>query len=309
MSKYIVTVRQTSNEQFNNKMGSIRYLIVPDNEVPTPTHEVALKVWVKAILDENSSTSDVLFFVHGFNVELGAMDLEHRHVKGGLGQLINCTLVSFDWPSAGETYAYLPDLDTAKRTAILLVNAGIRPLLAAQTEKCKVAIHVLCHSMGAYVVREAFDHADDGIITGSDWAINQLAIIAGDVEAEDFVDGNKETESLLGHVYRLTNYFNRADEVLQISNAKRFGVKPRVGRIGLPENAPSHTVNVDCTARFRNLDQGGFNFISEAKLSHSWYLQDSNFYADLAETIKGAVDRTLIAGRGKTDGKTLTLRT
>ena len=45
---------------------------------------------------------------------------------------------------------------------------------------------------GAYVAREAFDHADDGTVRGSDWALNQLVLIAGDVEASDFVEGNKQ---------------------------------------------------------------------------------------------------------------------
>jgi hypothetical protein len=81
-------------------------------------------------------------------------------------------------------------------------------------------------------MREALDHADDGSETGTDWMLNQLVLIAGDIEAADFVAGNKDTESMLGHTYRLTNYFNRYDEVLQISNVKRASVEPRVGRVG-----------------------------------------------------------------------------
>ena len=32
--------------------------------------------------------------------------------------------------------------------------------------------------------------------------------------------------------------------------------------------------------------------------SHSWYFSDQLFYADLAKTLEGSVDRTVIAGRG-----------
>ncbi len=79
-------------------------------------------------------------------------------------------------------------------------------------------------------MREALDHANDGITTGTDWMLNQLVMVAGDVDAADFVAGNKDTESMLGHAYRLTNYFNRYDEAatrlagLRRSRASRIEV-------------------------------------------------------------------------------------
>ena len=234
--------------------------------------------------------------------------MAHAAVAAGLAGKLPCTVVSFDWPSAGQTYAYLPDLDAAKRTAIDLVNAGIRPLIAAQTDDCRVGVHALCHSMGAFVVREALDHADDGTVTGSDWTLNQLVLIGGDVEADDFVDGNKDTESMLGHCYRLTNYFNRYDEVLQISNVKRGGVEPRVGRVGLPDNAPPKTVNIDCSAHFETIRHPGDDPETALRWSHSWYFTDPTFYADLAQTLSGALDRTVVADRTAIPGsKTLLL--
>lgn len=161
--------------------------------------------------------------------------------------------------------------------------------------------------MGAYVVREALDHADDGTTTGTDWMLNQLVMIAGDVDAQDFVPGNKDTESMLGHTYRLTNYFNRYDEVLQISNVKRAGVAPRVGRVGLPDDSPVNTVNVDCSDHFAGLPRPG-DPVAAASWSHSWYLTDATFYADLAETLSGKVDRTVVGGRIQGPGNTLNLK-
>jgi len=314
MTKFFITVRSVSGDQFGNNLGAIRYLAVPDGATPAPSHAISLKAWMTQVMGtfardaESVTTGNVLFFVHGFNVGIADVDTEHNNVKAGLAEKFPCTIISFDWPSWTDTFAYLPELDTAKKTAIDLVNAGVRPLLAAQTNDCRVAVHALCHSMGAYVVREALDHADDGIETGTDWALNQLVLIAGDVDAADFVDGNKDTESMLGHTYRLTNYFNLYDEVLQISNVKRVGVEPRVGRVGLPDNAPANTVNVDCSAHFDTIRRPGDSPIAAASWSHSWYFVDPNFYADLAETLRGAVDRTVIADRGAGPGKTLTLK-
>jgi len=313
MKKFFITVRSISGDDFGNSLGAIRYLAVPDGEAPKPSHRLNLKPWLAEIMatfpppdNDGNIDGNLLFFVHGFNVTIAGVDDDMNDIRAGLAGKLDCTVVGFDWPSAGETYAYLSDLDTAKRTAIDLVDAGVKPLLAAQTDKCRVALHVLCHSMGAYVTREALDHADDGLKTGSDWMINQLVMIAGDVDAADFVAGNKDTESMLGHAYRITNYFNLKDAALQISNVKRAGVAPRVGRVGLPENAPASTVNVDCSKHFDTLARPAE--INPISFSHSWYFKDATFYVDLAETLRGAVDRTVITGRTPGQGRTLNLK-
>ena len=43
----------------------------------------------------------------------------------------------------------------------MLVKHGIHAFAKMQESACKIDMHVLAHSMGAYVVREAFDNADD----------------------------------------------------------------------------------------------------------------------------------------------------
>lgn len=314
MTKFIVTVRSISGNAFTGGLGAIRYLAIPDGAAPAPGHQIARTEWVKQVMQtfvrdtSGNAIGNLLFLVHGFNTDFTNANALHDKVTAGLAGKLTCTIVSFDWPSAAETFAYLEDLDTAKRTAVDFVNAAIRPLIAAQTDDCRVAVHVACHSMGAYVAREAFDHADDGTTTGADWAVNQLVLIAGDVEASDFVVGNKDTESMLGHCYRLTNYFNKYDEVLQISNVKRVGVEPRVGRVGLPPNAPAKSVNMDCSAHFDKIRRPGDGPEAALLWSHSWYFDDQVFYGDLAQTLQGAVDRDVIAGRGNNlDSATKTL--
>jgi pimeloyl-ACP methyl ester carboxylesterase len=212
MAKFFITVRSVTANAFGDNLGAIRYLVVPDGDIPAPAHAVKQSAWIKQIMatfpvDANGvPNGNLLFVVHGYNLAVAGVDAQQRNVKAGLADKLACTIVSFDWPSWAETFAYLPQLDVAKKTAIDLVNAGVRPMLAAQKKDCRVAIHILCHSMGAYVVREALDHADDGLETGTDWMVNQLVMIAGDVDAADFVAGNKDTESMLGHAYRITNF-------------------------------------------------------------------------------------------------------
>lgn len=40
-----------------------------------------------------------------------------------------------------------------------------------------------------------------------------------------------------------------------LSNVKRGGVAARAGRVGLPETAPLHAVNVDCTTCYETIQK------------------------------------------------------
>jgi hypothetical protein len=160
-------------------------------------------------------------------------------------------------------------------------------------------VHLLAHSTGAYVVREAFDDADEHRdINGIGWTVSQIAFISGDISAGSMALGNPETESIYGHCLRLTNYSNGHDDVLQLSNVKRVGFSPRVGRVGLPADTPTVALNVDCSAYYEAYYTGQTGLISGIVLSHGWQFKDKVFAFDLAQTLKGDSDRGVIATRG-----------
>lgn len=308
MTKYWISVRGVKGDAFTNDadVNNPRYLKIPDGEVPAPHHKIARAQWVKEIMDglpltaDGVRTGDILFFVHGFNTNAAGTNNDHLAVANGLAAAgFDCRLISFDWPSRGEAFAYLLDRDAARLTAIALVNAGVKVLLAYyDVTKCDTTIHALAHSMGAFVVREALDHADDGQATATNWSLAQLVLIGGDVSQASMADDNPTSESMYRHCYRLTNYFNRYDAVLQVSNAKRIGLAPRVGRVGLPTDPlPQKGVNVDCSAHFH--DTYGDVGASPDSFSHShtWYFEDPLFYQDLATTLRGAINHQVIATR------------
>jgi hypothetical protein len=146
MAKFFITVRSVTANAFGDNLGAIRYLVVPDRDIPAPAHAVKQSAWIKQIMatfpvDANGvPNGNLLFVVHGYNLAVAGVDAQQRNVKAGLADKLACTIVSFDWPSWAETFAYLPQLDVAKKTAIDLVNAGVRPMLAAQKKDCRVAI-------------------------------------------------------------------------------------------------------------------------------------------------------------------------
>ena len=82
-----------------------------------------------------------------------------------------------------------------------------------------------------------------------------------------------------------------------------MGLSPRVGRVGLPESAPPKALDVNCSERYENLVAAGkLNNVIGDK-SHSWYFHDDRWYADLAATISGKIDRNAVPTRNIVAGK------
>lgn len=298
---YVLSVRATSGGVFVADVGATRFLEVPASALPDPRQDVAPTSWYNDVRSAGTWTNsdgkargDILFVIHGFNNSEAEVIQRHRLVKSGLATLgFKGVVVSFDWPSDDSALAYLPDRHRAKKSALKLVTDGIAALSAKQTPDCPINIHVLCHSTGAYVLREAFDDADDTALKQSSWTVSQILFAAGDVSSDSMSEGNAGAASIYNHCLRLTNYWNAHDVVLDISNVKRVGVAPRVGRVGLPDDAPSRSVNVSCTIYYEKLDKdpavlaadqpGGIQGVS----SHSWYFGNAIFTHDLFCTIIG----------------------
>ena len=155
---------------------------------------------------------------------------------------------------------------------------------------------MIAHSTGAYVIREAFDDADDRPkIAAYNWTVSQIAFLSADVSSRSMCEFDSKSSSIYRHCVRLTNYSSRFDKVLKLSNVKRVGVAPRVGRIGLPDDASDKAVNIDCSDYFKTLkkDKAEFNGTWE----HSWHIGDPLFAKDLYLTLQGDIDRFAIPTR------------
>ncbi|WP_249673801.1 alpha/beta hydrolase [Pseudomonas abieticivorans] len=307
MSDYLMSVRAVRNGAFVADVGPTKFLVTPDGQAVAPAQSITAAAWYKAVRADavwanaqGEPRGDVLFIVHGYNMSEAEVLQRHRLIKDGLAEFgFKGVIVSFDWPSDDKTLAYLPDRHRAKDSAFKLVTDGIAYLSGQQTPTCSINVHVLGHSTGAYVIREAFDDADDAGLPNSAWNVSQMLFAAGDVSSASMSDDNPSTDSLYRHCVRLTNYANRHDQALDISNVKRVGTAPRVGRVGLPGNVPASAVNVDCTTYYERLiadsahDQpGGFVGLQ----SHSWYFGNRVFTEDLFAVLIGT-DRSVIQTR------------
>jgi hypothetical protein len=317
----VMCVRKVQGGKFVTDVGKTAYLEVPTGQAISPTQDTPVDSWVKDVLAaaewknaKGEARGDILFVVHGYNMSEAEVLQRHRRLAADLLALgFRGVVVSFDWPSDDKALAYLPDRHRAKATAMQLVSDGIMQLSRIQTPSCPINIHVLGHSTGAYVIREAFDDADDTAMPNSAWNVSQAVFAAGDVSASSMSDGDPGAESVYRHCVRLTNYSNRHDEALDISNVKRLGIEPRVGRIGLPKDAPSTSINVDCTAYYEKLTDphGGINqdqpFGFVGMQSHSWYFGNAMFTRDLFNVLIGT-DRTVIQTREQAADGSFNLR-
>ncbi len=310
---FVITVRTKRGDGFGNEPGPTKFLIVPEDQLPGQSHAVGKRDWVKEVMKasethvdpvSNKPAGDMVVFVHGYNNDQAIVLRRHRQLRKDLAAAhFGGAIVSFDWPSADSSLNYLEDRSDAKQTALRLVTDCILLFSRYQLTDCQINVHLLAHSTGVYVVREAFDDADDRPrMAQYNWTVSQAMFIGADISRSSMEAGSGKTGSLVRHSVRITNYWNPFDSVLKLSNIKRVGVAPRLGRVGLPTNPPSNAVDVDCGPYWQtDVDKDPAKHIGNP--SHSWHIGDPLITQDWIHTITGDIDRHRIPTRKLVDGR------
>jgi hypothetical protein len=313
----VITDDQNGGVRFSTGMGKPSYLcvpwggkraVIPKADEPRPEHAMAdVKAWLSAIVAEGTDGRKpgeelkVVFLVHGYNTDPAEALKRQRMVERELWKRdFPCLVIGFDWPTGGTAVAYLYDRHEAALAAGTLVSGGIFPFALFSTADCPIKVHVMAHSMGGYVIREAFRGADRARMAAipNDWRIGQMVLFAADVSSSSFEAGSTDMLPVFDHCGRLTNYFSGYDEALAVSNVKNLDISSRVGRVGMPADKPTEAkaLDVDCGPRYQAVKDRPFKVIN-GMASHSWYLEDELWYDDLAFTLKGGYDRNLIPTR------------
>lgn len=320
MSDYVVCVRNKKTKNgvkvFGNEPGPTLFLKVPGNRYPKPSQAISRRDWVSEVLAQAETgineisgkpAGDILVFVHGYNNSQEIVLKRHRKLETDLRSAgYQGAVISYDWPSAQSGLNYLEDRDDAKDTARRLRDDCISLFSSQQVAGCEINVHLLGHSTGAYVIRQAFTDADEKTsIKNRPWTVSQIAFIGGDISSRSMSINDNRSKSLYRHCVRLTNYQNPYDSVLKLSNTKRIGLAPRVGRVGLPDDAHQKAINVNCGPYFNSLDKDaltqGIDYYGS--FPHSWHIGDATFAHDLASTIAGDIDRHKIPTREIVDGE------
>jgi esterase/lipase superfamily enzyme len=333
MPEYVISVRNVVDGEFGTEPSKdpTLFLEVPDGVTKfEPTNAIAFEDFrvrvatqaLRAKDDALGSTGDILVFVHGYNNSIKDVLDRTRLLRAELtAQGWLGTVIAFDWPSDNKALNYIEDRTDAANTATKLVTDCILKLAAVQDTEdaalwhraglaqadrdpnvtCEINIHLLGHSTGAYVVMEAFAQAEKvGELFKTPWRIAQVAFIGADVACDSLSKEDNYNKPMLKRIMRLTNYQNGFDDVLAISNAKRFGARPRAGRVGIPASVDQKIVNVDCSEFFHKLDPKSYRHVGW--FTHSWHIAQPTFCLDLAMTLEGRIDRDYVPTRNRSNG-------
>jgi esterase/lipase superfamily enzyme len=236
--------------------------------------------------------SDTLVFIHGFNVSFtGALAAAARLAETVTvgGRPVN--MVVFSWPSDGEAVplmSYYSDREDARASGPAIARAflKLRDYLVQlpPSDYCLRCLHLLTHSMGAYVLRNALQALiakDPDALTR---VFDQIMLAAPDEDDDCF-----ETDAKLRQLPRLgrqvTVYFTPNDKALVISDKTKSN-PDRLGSDGprLIDLLPKKVVLVDC----RNVAGD-----ADPLVEHGYYARSRAMAADIAAVLAGSTPEAI----------------
>jgi esterase/lipase superfamily enzyme len=227
-------------------------------------------------------STDVLVYIHGFNVAwedavgsaLALQEMVNRPTNGAPQKV---AVVLFTWPSDGKALPYVSyKSDRAEAAAsgaaigrgflkvrdyLLRLRAGARTG-GTETRLCEQEIHLLCHSMGNYVLQNALARLAE-FTPGHTMPrlFDHIFMCAPDVDDTVFEEGQPMVR--LHEIARQVSiYCNREDVAMTISDVTK-GNPDRLGHHGAARPALLHAKvhQVDCT-----------EVVVEGLTEHSYYL-------------------------------------
>jgi esterase/lipase superfamily enzyme len=252
----------------------------------------------QAIATLSNPGTDLLVFIHGFDntfsdaVTRAAFNREW--LASSQMPQTNTTVVAFSWPSSGRVVSfpvlaepYLADQHMARNSGLALMSflANLDPILRAAHEKgCRVTL--LAHSMGNLALQSA---VENWFLSGNgeDIIFDLTILAAGDCRYDVFDHPVRAGLSGLTQLStRVSIYYSRADQVLQLSMVVNLGAK-RLGQDGPHNRAdpsafpPAQFDMVDCT-EFRDFE---FDFMT----SHQYYRLSPQVRTIIAAGMAGPV--------------------
>ena len=231
----------------------------------------------KSLKSRMEQANDVLVYIHGYNVEWeeavgGALAMEMMINRNKARGEKRTMVVLFSWPSNGSMMpfaAYKSDRSDARDSANAVARAflKLRDFLSRiqvnandrSMRPCNNNIHLLCHSMGNYVLQNALKKVKGYSNGRMPRLFEHIFLCAPDVDDDVLEKGERmgDVHQLCTH---LTVYYNNGDVALNISDHTK-GNPPRLGNSG---SAHPHLVHnkihqVDCTPIVKGLVEHSYH--------------------------------------------------
>ncbi|MCK4868946.1 MAG: alpha/beta hydrolase, partial [Alphaproteobacteria bacterium] len=175
--------------------------------------------------------------------------------------------------------AYASDRQDAAASGAAVARAFLRlsDFLKGATpdEECGQKLHLVTHSMGNFVLRNALQEVRRHFAGRPPRIFGEIFMMAAD-EDDDAFEHDHKLAVLPRTAARVNLYFNRGDLALQTSN-KTKGNPDRLGTDGprLPQSVPAKVSQVDVTPVVSGL------------VEHSYYLDSDRVVMDMRRVLKG----------------------
>ena len=232
-----------------------------------------------------ATSRDTVIFIHGYNVSFkealtSAAQLKINFGVDAGGPGVNVVL--FSWPSDGSMMpfiAYANDRQDAAASGPAFARGFLKlaDFLRGSTpqEACDQRIHLVAHSMGNYVLRNAVQEIERQSSGRAPRIFDQIFLMAAD-EDDDAFEYDHKLKPLPRLAKRVSVYFNNEDTAMAISD-KTKGNPDRLGDDGprVPRGIPGKVTLIDCTP------------VVEGLVEHSYFLDTPTVVADMQQVLVG----------------------
>lgn len=262
--------------------------VIPDpkpGEDDPDSGSVAFLDQLRAVMSAGDR-SDTLLFIHGFNVSfLGALQAGALLAQGLRVEGRPVNLVVFSWPSDGRKVpwmSYYSDREDARASGPALARAFLKfrdyVLQLQAADYCRRNVHLLTHSMGAYVLRQGLQ----ALLAKEPKAMARLfeqILLAAPDENDDAFESDAKLKLLPQLARQVTVYFNPDDKGLLVSDVTKAN-PDRLGSDGprLVDLLPKKVALVDCREVAGDADRW---------VEHSYYIRSEAMTRDMDAVLAG----------------------
>lgn len=249
----------------------------------TTTPQLGSNTLFDELAKQMSKDVPTLVFVHGYaNSFQSAVDAGAKLQNSLCQDGLKINVVLFTWPSDGSNFYkdYFDDRQDASASGAAFVRGVLKLKSFLQKitgeNACGQPIHLLCHSMGNYVLEKSIREINARSSGRFPRIFDEIILAAADVDYDAFECDHKLAR--LPEIGRRVNvYFNRGDKALAISDLTKSN-PDRLGHKGprKPMDVPTGVVLLDCSEAVNNL----------LGSEHAYFL-DNPIRADIVNILNG----------------------